>query len=313
VAKGENIVALVKAALSHDHERVITMSKMIVANEPANSSLRVRLQKVLASTPVTRSMTELLPRGVSDLLLTDTPRLSLAQTVLPDSVSDRLDEVIEDQRYAEKLRDAGLSVPHKILLSGPPGNGKTTLAGALSAELDLPFFVLDFSSIVSSHMGETGSKLAKIFRGVAAQPCVIFLDEMETLLSERAGNTGTTEVGEAKRIVSTLLLEIDRLPEHVILIGATNHEEMLDRAVVRRFDYNWQLPAPCAQMIDRWRHQFAARFSEIPVLWEMPIPDADGRSLSDVERDAKKWCRRWVLSQARASQSVAENRSHEQA
>lgn len=301
MARGGDIVALVKAALGHDHERVIAMSQIIVANEPTNSTLRVRLQRVLASTPVTKSMTELLPRGVADLLLTNAPRLSLDQTILPDSVSERLDEVIEDQRYSEELRDASLSVPHKILLSGPPGNGKTTLAGALAAELDLPFFVLDFSSIISSHMGETGSKLAKIFRGVSAQPCVILLDEMETLLSERAGNAGTTEVGEAKRIVSTLLLEIDRLPDHVILVGATNHEEMLDRAVVRRFDYSWELPAPDEIMIDRWRKQFSERYPEIPVISEMPVVPADGRSLSDIERDAKKWCRRWVVSRSKAN------------
>jgi len=306
MAKGQDVLALAKAALSMNREQVIHVCKCIVANESETSSLRFNLDRVLASTAGSPVVSDILPRELKGLLLLEDPRLGLSDTVLPETVKSELDWALEDQVYSDALHDAGLSVPHKMLLSGPPGNGKTTLAGAIANALGRPLLVADFSAIVSSHMGETGSKIAKIFRGVAAQPCVLLIDEMETLLAERAGQQGTLEVGEAKRIVSTTLMELDRLPDHVLLVGATNHSEMLDRAVVRRFDFHWELPAPDEFMVDIWLQMFAKRHPMIPIRSEMPAIPADGRSLSDIEREAKKWCRRWVVNNCKGARHKAQ-------
>lgn len=296
MAKGHDITALARAALSADREKAIKICQCIAANEPSNSNLKTSLNRVLSTAQTTFNLSDSLPRELKGLVLSEEPKLNLVNAVLPDDVNFELETILEDQKFSDDIHEAGLPVPNRILLSGPPGNGKTTLAGALAVALDRPFFVSDFSRIISSHMGETGSNIAKLFRGVSGQPCVLLLDEMETLLSERAGNHGTTEVGEAKRIVSTLLLEIDRLPDHVLLVGATNHEEMLDRAVVRRFDFHWKLPPPSDAMVEAWRRSFAERHPSIPVATEMPDTILKGNSLSDIERDAKKWCRRWIVS-----------------
>ena len=109
---------------------------------------------------------------------------------------------------------------------------------------------------------------------------------------------GRDDVGEISRVVSTMLVEIDRLPDSVILIGATNHEEMLDRAVLRRFDHRWELPPPDAAAVSAWLERFAARYPGLPILDQMPRSDIRGRSFSDLEREVLMWCRKWVVSNA---------------
>lgn len=300
MAKGQDIVALARAALHGKREDVLRMCRVIVANEPSTSSLKESISRMLSRIPSQVLSIDGLPMELKGLVLPIQPDLTLADTAIPDDVTNELASFLEDQAHAESIRAAGLAPPHKVLLCGPPGNGKTTLAGAIAHSLGLPLYAIDFSAVVSSHMGETGAKIAKVFRNVASQPAVLFIDEMETLLSERSGRSGSSDVGEMARVVSTILLEIDRLPDHVILVGATNHEEMLDRAVVRRFDYCWSLPAPSEVMVAAWLQRFAKRYPDIPVLGEMPKIPVDGRSLSDIERDAKKWCRNWVVRKTKS-------------
>lgn len=298
MAKWQDYLNLARFALEGNRDQVINMCRCVIANEPDTSSLKHNLKRLLSRTPSMMALQELLPRDLKGLVLPIEPGMALADTELPVDVQSQLALFLEEQAMTEAIHATGLAVPHKILLSGPPGNGKTTLAGAIAKELNLPLFVVDFSTVVSSYLGESGSKFAKIFRGVVEKPSVLFLDEMETVLSERAGHGNTTEVGEIKRVVSSLLMEIDRLPDHVILIGATNHEEMLDRAVVRRFDFYWELPAPNEDMVQSWLQRFAKRYPNIPILSKMPAIAAEGKSLSDIERDVKKWCRRWIVEQA---------------
>lgn len=305
MAKGQDIVALARAALDGKREDVFHVCRLIAANEPSTSSLKEAISRLLNRSSNRVLTLDGLPMELKGLVLQIQPGFPLVDVAIPDDVGPELETFLEDQAHADAIRATGLSTPHKVLLSGPPGNGKTTLAGAIAHSLGLPFFVMDFSSVVSGHLGETGAKIAKVFRGVSSQPSVLFIDEMETLLSERSGRNGSSDIGEMARVVSTILLEIDRLPDRVIFVGATNHEEMLDRAVVRRFDYCWRLPVPTSAMVAAWRQRFAMRYPDIPVLMEMPEISADGRSLSDIERDAKKWCRRWIVESRQAISQAA--------
>ncbi|WP_052952256.1 AAA family ATPase [Diaphorobacter sp. J5-51] len=295
MAKADDVFALAQAATTGERERVLNAVRVIAANEPAMSTLKTRLARLLQRTSAIPTMVEALPRELVGLLLPVAPGRALADVQLPVGVLSEAQDFLRQRKHADALLDAGLGCAHKLLLSGPPGNGKTTLAGALARELGLPLFCADFSALVSSHLGETGAKIAKVFRGLQT-PAVLFLDEMETLLSERAGFGNATDVGEARRVVSTLLLEIDRLPEHIILIGATNHAEMLDRAVVRRFDFQWELPAPTEHQAKQWLDNFARQHPDLPIV-HAALGLEPGASFSDIERQTLRWARQWRIAE----------------
>lgn len=293
MAKANDVLTLAAYALQGNQEMVMQTCRSIAANEAAGSSLKSNMDRLLQRA---RPAMQELPRDLDGLLHAPQSTRALDEVLLPASVKLQVLDFVREHEHASALEDAGLSCSHKLLISGPPGNGKTTLAGAIAKRLGRPLLVADFSTLVSSHLGETGAKIAKIFRSIQT-PCVLFLDEMETLLAERAGFGNSTDVGEVRRVVATLLLEIDRLAGHIVLIGATNHPEMLDRAVVRRFDSHWCLPAPSHNAVEVWLEAFATSHPQIPVRESMKIDLDCCKSISDIEREARRWCRKWVLDQ----------------
>lgn len=126
-----------------------------------------------------------------------------------------------DRLMAESYpRSYGLEPRHRLLLVGPPGNGKTSLAEGIAEALMLPFLVVRYEGIIGSYLGETASRVARLFDYVRTRQCVLFLDEFDTLGKERGD---PQETGEIKRVVSSLLLQLDNLPSHVLVVTATNH------------------------------------------------------------------------------------------
>jgi SpoVK/Ycf46/Vps4 family AAA+-type ATPase len=161
--------------------------------------------------------------------------------ILPQEVAERIRQFIEERRASGRLLAEGLLPPRSLLLSGPPGTGKTMLAQWIASQLGVKLVALDLASSISSFLGKTGSNLRRSLDFARGQPCVFLLDEFDAIAKRR---DDTTEVGELKRIVNVLLKELEDWPIQSVLVAATNHPELLDPAISRRFDVVVQLPSP---------------------------------------------------------------------
>ncbi|MGI9251203.1 MAG: AAA family ATPase [Pseudohongiellaceae bacterium] len=192
-----------------------------------------------------------------DLVYETTPERSLGNLVLLDHIRNQIEEVVEEQHRSDLLHAHNLRARNRLLFGGPPGNGKTTLAEALAHELMYPLLVVRYETLIGSYLGETSGRLKHLLDYAKTQRCVLFFDEFETLGKERGD---THETGEIKRVVSSLLLQIDDLPDYVVVVAASNHPELLDRAVWRRFQIRVELPMPTQQQISRYIETLVQRF-----------------------------------------------------
>lgn len=246
MARADLLLRLAEAALAGDDALVRSVVEAIAAEERAkrHSVLANDLAELLAHRPIAATYAAAASSAsasASAAFLEIQPKRRLHDLVLPDDVRDEIAVLVEEQHRVDLLRAYNLEPRHRVLLVGPPGNGKTSCAEAIAAELSMPLLVLRYEAVITSFLGETSARLGTVLDEARRRHCVLFLDEFDTLAKERGDEHDT---GEIKRVVSTLLLQIDRLPSHVIVCAATNHSELLDRAVWRRFQLRLTLPAP---------------------------------------------------------------------
>lgn len=184
------------------------------------------------------------------------PERRVTDMVLPTEVRQAVNELVEEHHRRDLLRSHGVEPRHRLLLVGPPGGGKTSLAEAVATELAVPLLSVRYEGLIGSFLGETASRMETLFAAVRIRPSVLFFDEFDAVAKERGD---THETGEIKRVVSSLLLQVDKLPSHVIVIAATNHAELLDRAVWRRMQLRLELPHPTRAGKIEWLNAWSAR------------------------------------------------------
>ena len=263
MAQADLLVELLKSASSGDQLAFRKIAETLIQEEKGKGHriLADRLTKALQpSALVTGSGHTPKKNGSNgqhkDLIYEITPERPLDSLVLPSKIHEQIKEVVEEQHRAELLHAHNLHARHRLLFAGPPGNGKTTLAEALAFELMVPLLVVRYETLVGSYLGETSSRLMHLLDYARTQRCVLFFDEFETLAKERGD---THETGEIKRVVSSLLLQIDDLPDYVVVVAASNHPELLDRAVWRRFQVRVELPMPTRQQLTRYIESIGQR------------------------------------------------------
>ena len=181
------------------------------------------------------------------------PQKRLDHIILPNHVRVACQDLINEQNRSDLLQSYGIEPRNKLLLIGPPGNGKTSLAEAIAEALMVPLLTVRYESIIGSYLGETASRLSKLFEYAKTRECVLFFDEFETLGKERGD---VHETGEIKRVVSSLLMQIDALPSYVIAIAATNHDTLLDKAAWRRFQIRLEIPKPTRSSLEEYYRFF---------------------------------------------------------
>jgi AAA+ superfamily predicted ATPase len=296
VARADLILSLVDAANQSDTLMIKRTVEALAADE------RAKNHHVLANELVARiehkadgpTVHRLVSAANTDLWYERSPRVRLQDIVLNAKLHASITDFIEEQHRSDLLRAHGLEPRNRILLSGPPGNGKTTLAEAIAEALLVPLIIPRYESIVGSFLGETSQRLRQLFDYVSSRRCVLFFDEFDTVAKERADEH---ETGEIKRVVSSLLLQIDQLPSHVVVITATNHPELLDRAVWRRFQLRAEMDNPSRSQILEWFSMFGRRYGSdflscLPAL----ARHFNGASFSDLEDFGSQVLRRVVLS-----------------
>jgi SpoVK/Ycf46/Vps4 family AAA+-type ATPase len=304
MARSDLLTALAVAALESDLENAQHVIAAIATEEADIGHVRVaaRLRALLNASelaPKTANVSKAGQHSTRDLggqrgfQIRPTSR-KLSDVQLSAANRHVLSELVAEQVHAKTLRDVGLEPRHRLLLTGAPGTGKTSLSEALAAELHVPMLVAQYEDIIGSYLGETSSRLHAVFSEAAASPSVLFLDEFDTLAKERGDQHDT---GEVKRVVSTLLLQIDALPSHVVVIAATNHPELLDRAAWRRFQLRIEMPLPGADE----RVKFAAEIVErVGLVNSTKVIDiarlGDSFSFADVEEIVLGERRREVLA-----------------
>lgn len=175
------------------------------------------------------------------LVRVERPSTTLVRPILSDNLSIAVDSLINERTSSAKLAAAGLVPTRSALFVGPPGVGKTLTARWVASQLGLDLLILDLSAVMSSFLGRTGNNVRAVLDYAKRQPCVLLLDELDAIAKRR---DDVSEIGELKRLVTVLLQEIDEWPSSNILIAATNHSELLDPAVWRRFDRIVEFPRP---------------------------------------------------------------------
>ena len=297
MARADLLISLIKAGCKGNNALFRKTAEAIIAEERSkqHNVLADQLAELLKTNelPVESTHRILENNGTANLFYQIHPQRRLSDMFLTDDVLSACQELAEEQHRVDLLRSHNLEPRHRILLIGEPGNGKTSLAEAIAETLAYPMLVVRYEGIIGTYLGETAIRLKRLFEYVRTRQCVLFFDEFDTLGKERGDIHDT---GEIKRVVSSLLLQIDSLPSHVVVVTATNHPELLDRAVWRRFQVRLTLPPPTASQLEEYFRSFELRL-DMPMRYKPTTlaKHLKGANFSDVELFCEDVLRQYVL------------------
>lgn len=298
MASSEQLKALIKSHISRDDGHFYSVAMQVAAHEAklGHGKLAEELRDMIDAgktrlsqdasgklVPIAGALNSAnKPRGeLANLLTVTHPANRLGDMVLDDLAAKQLARIIKEQRLLARIKEHGLSPRRKLLLVGPPGTGKTMTASALAGELGIPLFLVRLDSLITKFMGETAAKLRQVFDAIADLRGVYFFDEFDAIGSQR----GTAnDVGEIRRVLNSFLQMIEHDQSNSLIIAATNHPEVLDNALFRRFDdvVEYHLPTP-GQALDLIRSRLG-RFTPKPFKKDGLVEQAEGLSYAEICR-----------------------------
>jgi len=297
----DQLKALIESHGEGDDERFYSVALQAAARaaRSGHSRLAQELRTLIdqARTRVgrpTKPIPVVQPRGdLAGLLSATYPKARLPDLVLDERVLSRLTRVLTEQRQRDHLLHHGFGPVRKLLLMGPPGTGKTMTAAVLAGELALPLFTIQLHSLITKFMGETAAKLRVIFDAISQSRGVYFFDEVDALAGERASRN---DVGEIRRVLNSFLQFLEQDDSDSLLVAATNHPDLLDRALFRRFDDVIKYALPDKELLERVIRSRLATLDTGRVEWASVLKVAQGLSHADLSRACERAAKDAILA-----------------
>ncbi|MGH8192475.1 MAG: AAA family ATPase [Rhodanobacteraceae bacterium] len=304
MASADQLKALLKSHLNGDDQHFYAVAMQLAAHEAklGHGQLATELRELVDRAKSERSVAHRAsnqpipigrPRGeLAALLQVSYPKARLADMVLETGLSEQLRRIVLEQRQAAQILAHGLNPRRKLLLMGPPGTGKTMTATVLAGELGLPLCQVRLDGLITKYMGETAAKLRQVFDATERTRGVYFFDEFDAIGSQRGM---TNDVGEARRILNSFLQLIEQDQSHSLIVAATNHPDILDLALFRRFDDVLQYQLPDESRIVEMLKTRLTRRTTRGVSWKRLATAAAGLSYADVTRAVDEALKQMLL------------------
>ena len=304
MASANQLKALLKSHAEGDEDRFYSIAIQLAAHEAkiGHGKLAEEIRDLVDKAKSTRSLPIAekavpiaRPRGeLAGLLSASFPKNHLNEMVLDEHLSFQLKRTIREQREASKILSHGLSPRRKLLLMGLPGTGKTMTASVLAGELGLPLFQVRLDGLITKFMGETAAKLRQIFESTGQARGVYFFDEFDAIGSQRGL---ANDVGEVRRILNSFLQMIEQDESHSLIVAATNHPEILDQALLRRFDDVLHYELPDQQGISSLLKSRLGYKSAKGVSWKRLAKKSLGLSYAEIGRACDEALKDMILDQ----------------
>jgi SpoVK/Ycf46/Vps4 family AAA+-type ATPase len=289
------VIALLVAAMNKDVDKACDAAYKYANILSTTDNFRMRILSLLKNRPLemktlqfndkTKNLLTILPaeEGMNDRIF------------LPEDIDKQIKLILLEINHADLLLSHKIPFRNKILLHGTTGNGKTTLAKYIASSANLPLVVINTDMLIKSNMGATSQGINSIFSGVT-QPCVLFLDEIDSIAMNRQNMSGTSVGEESHRIVNSLLVNIDSLSGKVIFIAATNMIDKLDPALLRRFDFRYEVHGPThEQKMAFCKKLFLYYNVPVDLINELELDSL--ASFSDIKKAVLTAARKYLISQ----------------
>lgn len=306
MANADQVKALIRSHSEGDDERFYAIAMQVAAQAARNGhtkfaqELRDLVDKAKARAQqatlgqITRPIPVVRPRGeLAGLLTAAYPKTRLGDMALDDAVHSRIDRVLLEQRQRDLLLGHGFGPLRKLLLIGPPGSGKTMTAATLAGELGLPLFTIQLDGLITKYLGETAAKLRLIFDTIQQTRAIYLFDEFDALGGERAAKN---EVGEIRRVLNSFLQFLELDESDSIIVATTNHPNLLDRALFRRFDAVIEYVLPSREITEKVMRARLALLDTDNVDWPQVLTAAENLSHADLTRACEQAAKKAILA-----------------
>lgn len=315
-----DLAQVVRLALSNQSEDVrLFVARLVRKYRGTDPELAAQLELFLRAKPARNGGSPLRRAPTSEpsngaVPVDDESRLSLLKIfngsseepppLLSPALEEILSQLIRERQQASRLISAGLQPTRSAIFVGKPGVGKTLTARWLASQLKLPLYVLDLTAVMSSLLGRTGSNLRAALDYAKKTPCVLLLDEIDAVAKRRSDDA---DIGELKRLVTVMLQEVDEWPVSGLLLAATNHPELIDTALWRRFDLTVEFEMPGPAEIKEAIRRFLGNDYAVFARWHDMLAFAfKGASFNDIERELQRFRRALALGTASDADLIEE-------